>query len=215
MRAFIITGTTRGLGKALMDIVLKENFVVSIARSRPDIKEFENLRHINCDLSDISAVKKVGFFTAQELNEVDDIIFINNAGMIEPISEIGKLDDGILKKSIDVNILAPMMLINNLISKVDKKITVLNISSGAANHPIEGWGVYCSVKAAMGMFTEVLSAEGIKAVNIDPGVMDTDMQRTLRKSDFPRQEEFISYKDNEQLKKPEEVAKDIMMEHVK
>lgn len=214
MKAYIITGTTHGLGKALLDIVSKNNFVISIVRYRIDDIN-ENVKKIICDLSDIDAVKKVEFFTQEELSKIDDIIFINNAGMIEPISDIGKIDEDILQNSLNVNIVSPIFLINKLVSQVDKKLTVLNISSGAANYPIQSWSVYCSAKAAIKMFANVLKEEGIKVVNIDPGIMDTNMQSILRKSEFPKQREFISYKKNNQLKSPESVAKKILEEYTK
>ncbi len=74
---------------------------------------------------------------------------------------------------------------------------LVNVSSGAATRPYEGWAVYCGSKAAVEMITEVVAREergaGLSAFALAPGLVDTDMQaliRAARPEDFPEVERF-------------------------
>jgi benzil reductase ((S)-benzoin forming) len=85
---------------------------------------------------------------------------------------------------------------------------IFNISSGAATSPYESWSNYCSAKAALNMFTEVVHLEQatqkypIQVFAIAPGVVDTAMQTKIRSTDvskFPHKEKFIQLKENGNL----------------
>jgi 3-oxoacyl-[acyl-carrier protein] reductase len=64
--------------------------------------------------------------------------------------------------------------------------TIVNISSGAAERPLEGWSAYCAAKAGLAMLTRSLGLEcggrGVNAYGLRPGVVDTAMQVTIRAS---------------------------------
>src|SRR5690606_15700892 len=64
--------------------------------------------------------------------------------------------------------------------------TIVNLSSGAAHRPMEGWSAYCAGKAGLAMVTQSLALEygarGIRAFGFAPGVVDTDMQGEIRAS---------------------------------
>ena len=63
---------------------------------------------------------------------------------------------------------------------------ILNISSGAGRNPYEGWGAYCTTKAGLDHFSRVVAMEQaneqypVEIVSIAPGIIDTDMQATIR-----------------------------------
>ena len=63
---------------------------------------------------------------------------------------------------------------------------IVNISSGAAHQPLEGWSAYCTAKAGLAMLTRSVqldhSADGVLAFGLAPGLVDTDMQATIRSS---------------------------------
>src|SRR5690606_20395126 len=63
---------------------------------------------------------------------------------------------------------------------------IVNISSGAAHSPLEGWSAYCASKAALAMLTRSVHLEladaGVFAYGFQPGVVDTGMQATIRAS---------------------------------
>jgi NAD(P)-dependent dehydrogenase (short-subunit alcohol dehydrogenase family) len=64
--------------------------------------------------------------------------------------------------------------------------TIVNLSSGAARNAMEGWSAYCSGKAGLAMLTQCVAKEygdrGIRAFGFAPGVVDTDMQVSIRAS---------------------------------
>jgi NAD(P)-dependent dehydrogenase (short-subunit alcohol dehydrogenase family) len=70
------------------------------------------------------------------------------------------------------------------------KGTVINVSSGAAHHPLEGWSAYCSAKAGLAMLTRAIALEcgdaGVRVFGLSPGVIDTDMQAAIRASGINR-----------------------------
>ena len=63
---------------------------------------------------------------------------------------------------------------------------IINLSSGAAHRPLEGWSAYCAAKAGLAMLTRSLALEygeqGIRAFGFSPGVVDTGMQAEIRAS---------------------------------
>ena len=79
----------------------------------------------------------------------------------------------------------------------------------------EGWSLYCASKAALENFIRSVALEQAReaapfiAVNISPGIIDTDMQQAIRaasKADFPDVERFVGFKNSGALRAPAEVA---------
>ncbi|MCH7657389.1 MAG: SDR family NAD(P)-dependent oxidoreductase, partial [Bacteroidetes bacterium] len=119
-----------------------------------------------------------------------------------------------------INLVAPAVMINNFVnayqqSPADK--IVLNISSGAGKRPVDGWMAYCSTKAGLDLFAEVVAKEQdiaghsdpIRILSVAPGIVDTQMQSEIRDSkehDFSRVAEFIDFKEQDHLSTPEAVA---------
>ena len=148
------------------------------------------------DISDVTnLIAKLERILSGKFNE---IIFINNAGIIEPIKKIGEFSNNVdIYNHININYVSPSIIINSLVKLIENnmKLKILNITSGAAERPIEGWSLYCSTKKATKMFLDVLNEENNKVVikHIDPGVIDTEMQHSIRNShegDFPTVNQF-------------------------
>ena len=96
---------------------------------------------------------------------------------------------------------------------------IVNIGSGAGRHPYDGWGAYCSSKAAIDMLSEVgdmennLRKNGFRIVSLAPGPVDTDMQEVVRSTaieDFSQIPKFIALKESGQLPGIEETAEKIL-----
>jgi benzil reductase ((S)-benzoin forming) len=223
----IITGASRGLGAAAAKQLLEEGTnVISISRS-----ENEQLRkladnssgeyiHYKCDLADHTEVESVfeGIASTVFGQEQREIYLINNAGMVDPIETAGKLDIDKTASSLNLNLLAPMIISNTFLQKAedsDARLVIANVSSGAGSRPIQGWSVYCSTKAGVNMFTQTVAAElenrssRHKVFAFSPGVMDTDMQSTIRsssKSAFKDIDTFRKYKEEGMLRDADTVA---------
>jgi benzil reductase ((S)-benzoin forming) len=149
------------------------------------------------------------------------IIYISNAGDINPINKIGEIASQEMVDSLSVNILSPANCINYLLNNYSniEQLLIINISSGAANKAIKGWSLYSSAKAYMKTYFDVLEAE-IKDTNygriivkqIDPGAMDTDMQQVIRNANVPSEQldRLKNLYENYNLKQPKDVAEMII-----
>ncbi|MEE9361879.1 MAG: SDR family NAD(P)-dependent oxidoreductase [Cellulophaga sp.] len=223
-KAIIITGVNRGLGEALVHLFTekKEFLIIAISRrinsEQKKMEEIGKLVFIEKDLFYLKDVEK-DIFLGRYLEGIDEICFINNASIINPIEKIGKFNSEDIYKLIQINTIVPLLISNYLLSNSEnKRINFINISSGAATHPIEGWGLYCTSKSANDMFFEVLSKQeskndNINVISIDPGVIDSGMQQLIRDTNpevFPEIETFIKLKEQGKLLEPIEAAKRVL-----
>jgi len=211
MRAFIITGSSYGIGKALTEILLKDSQNRVLGISRTQSITHQNYSHQTLDLNEIDEIESFDFPDWIGMNQIS---LIHNAGWIGPIQKIGNQELGSISSAYIINLIAPASLSNKFIKKYKshraQKI-ILSISSGAAKVPIAGWNSYCSAKAGLDMLSKCISLESpeILSLAIAPGKVDTEMQSTIRYSDeneFPRLKEFQQYYKDDALSKPTEVA---------
>lgn len=222
---YIVTGGSKGLGKALVERALNLNhFVVSISRTQNKQLKNSNLIQLQQDLSKPFAVieKKLNlFFKKIDFKKFRNIYFVNNAAQIEPVSEIGQLKPADVTQHIHLNYTVPVLLTNWFMAqkRTNSGFTVfVQISSGASSFAITNWSIYCSGKAALEMFNSVMQIQiaktkKIKAFTYSPGIMDTGMQsviRSFKKSDFPEVSRFKDYKKSNELRSPESVADHLM-----
>lgn len=223
MNYYYITGTSRGIGKAFAEHLLKtaNNYVFGI--SRQQTIEHPNYTHFSLDLTDSKSVSDFRF----ELHaKAKKIYLINNAGALGFIKPMGKIEADTIIKNYTLNLIAPSILTNEFIKcydTVDAEKVIVNISSGAGRNPVDGWAVYCASKSGLDMMSRVVDLEqkvrsthaqdsihaGFKIFSIAPGVVDTAMQMEIRnasKEDFSRLEDFISFKTNNQLSDAKSVS---------
>lgn len=206
-RAIIVSGGNRGLGESIIDLAIQTNeaLVISISRSISESQsEFNNFHFIKHDLSNdfisfpFNEIEKI-------LAEITEIYFINNASIILPINQIGEFKTQEISNSLKVNIEFPVNFINFLLSKYsERKLNCVNISSGVGNKPIESWALYSASKSYLINFFNTLKIEtennpNISVFCIDPGVLDTDMQKSIRSTSFPKQNYFKDLKNQNKL----------------
>src|SRR5438876_289827 len=129
MNYYYITGTSKGLGKAIALLLLKEEKSFVYGLSRTESIKHERYKHITFDLSKINDVKNYNFTSHQN---AEMICLINNASIIGEIKRLGEWDNNIIEKTIDINITSLFMLINNFIKfykSTEAKKLIINISS--------------------------------------------------------------------------------------
>lgn len=216
-KLFIITGANRGLGHALVTHALRENAnVITVSRAVAAFsKQVTQIQH---DLSSLQGLE-------QKLRAVVDlsaseVILINNAAVLGPVGKITSNSDQDIQLSLTVNLQAPILLTKLVMQLFDssRKRCIVNISSGAAFVPIEAWGMYCTTKAGLKMFSENLRFDfqndhNLRVLNFSPGVMDTGMQEQIRSLDektFSRVGEFRNFKSEGTLLTPDFVAKKLL-----
>ncbi len=210
-----ITGTSSGIGKAIAEKLLERKIDV-VGMSRRQTIKHPNYQHIEIDLSDLERLKAFSF----PADYKNDIVLINNSGTIGPIKPIGQQITEEIVGLNNLNITAPQVLGNKFIYQYQGNDTpnyqIINISSGAGKRPIDAWATYCASKAAIDLFSETISEElklrkhyNWKVYSIAPGVVDTNMQSTIRESnprDFLKHQDFLDLKNNGDLVSPAKVA---------
>lgn len=223
---YIVTGSSKGLGKALVEQLIgsDQNLVVGISRSA--MEEKDNFIPIGLDLADTDLLVSQLDNIFPE-GDFQNVFLINNAGWIGEIAPLGNLDPAGIRSIQAINVVAPAVLINEFVKRyqlLEGKKVVVNISSGAAAKAIDGWSGYCSSKAALNQLSLVAEEEsrlkglGIKYYALSPGIIDTPMQAEIRSAsqeNFSNIENFRFYKSHNQLSTPEEVAGKViyLMDH--
>jgi len=222
MHYYIITGASRGLGKALTELVLTQSNTKVIGVSRHATVEHERYHHQPLDLSDSIAVENNLSKVFVQWSDAESITLINNAGVLGEIGYLGEQPNEHFNFVFTVNTIVPAMFMNTFLSAYagyQVPRTILNISSGAAQRPVDGWGAYCASKAALEMLSRTAQREqdmrgsGTRIRAISPGVIDTAMQEQIRTADeqqFSEVERFIKLQGDNQLQTPEQVADKIL-----
>jgi NAD(P)-dependent dehydrogenase (short-subunit alcohol dehydrogenase family) len=214
----IVTGASRGLGAAVARWLAKARAAITlIARSEDRLKDVAGeIRSLGgkplvftADVSSSDACRKAVKLTLDKFDRIDALV--NNAGIIQPISSITLTEPDDWRYNIEVNLLGPFYMIQAAISSLrSRNGRIVNVSSGAANRVLENVSAYCAAKAALNHFTRVLAEEepGLTAVTVRPGVVDTDMQATIRNKGLSAMpDEQVAYyrqlKENGELEPPE------------
>lgn len=209
---YIVTGVSRGLGKAIAEYFLsKGESVIGVGRSHSI--EREHFRFLECDLSDSSMVEALTFPAFDQA-----VTLINNAGIIGNIQRLSDQRSIDLANVLQVNTVAPQVLTNKIYNSLNNKedFTLVNISSGAARRAIPSWAAYCASKAALNMLSETFYLEeqekgnDCKVYCVAPGVIDTGMQEQIRaagQEDFSSVGNFVALKEENKLFSPEEAAR--------
>ena len=204
----LITGTGSGIGKAIAEFLLEKDYLV-YGYSRSNAISHTNFTFTEVDLSNLDAVKQLEFPKGNQ----QGTLLINNAATIGSILPLHLKKEEDIINEYKLNIITPTLLCSKFINTYynDEKI-IINIGSGAANNAIASWNTYCATKSALDMLTEVITAEKhekLKILSVHPGVVDTNMQREIRKSDskyFPLLRKFKAYHSNNELENPDIVA---------
>jgi benzil reductase ((S)-benzoin forming) len=195
----VITGASRGLGAGLAEAFAARGLGLGLcARTLPPIPDGARALSRPVDVTRPGALEAFAAEVVADLGRID--LWVNNAGVLDPIGPVAEQDPGELVRQIDVNLsgvlLGTWAFARHVRDRTGDGVLV-NITSGAATTPYEGWAVYCATKAAVDMLTEVVAIEeaghGLRAYAVAPGLIDTDMQALIRASDprdFPAGDRF-------------------------
>ena len=177
----IVTGASRGLGlaltRALVDrgwrVVVDARDADALSRAWPEAPS-EVL--IPGDVADPDHRRRL----IEAAGEPIDLL-VSNASALGPTPLPALVDYPLeeLRRVYEVNVLAPLALVQLALPRFAEGARVLNVTSDAAVEPYESWGGYGSSKAALAQLTAILGAEnrGLRVYAVDPGDMRTQMQQ--------------------------------------
>jgi NAD(P)-dependent dehydrogenase (short-subunit alcohol dehydrogenase family) len=191
-KVIIVTGASRGIGAAAAAALAKAGATV-VLTARDGKLTGDVATSIGgtasaqaCDVSNYAAFAALVADTKARFGHLDALI--NNAGVIEPIASIANSDPATWARNIEINLTGAYHAIRAVLPGMLAAGggTIVNVSSGAAIRPLQGWSAYCSAKAGLHMLTRAVALEtagkGIRVFGFQPGTTDTDMQVLIRAS---------------------------------
>ena len=211
MHLYIVTGSSRGLGAALVQQLTQTgNTVIGMARKlNPGLKAEQWTLDLAAPLS--AAERLQAWLRAH--TGWQSATLINNAALLSEPGPLAASDLGELSAALRVGLEAPTLLSRVFLAETTgvARRRILNISSGLGRRAMAGSASYCAVKAGLDHLSRALALEEpeVGIVSLAPGVIDTDMQSQLRGADpsrFPEQTRFQGLKDGGQLQTAEATA---------
>ena len=194
-----ISGASRGVGAGLAERFAEAGLrLVLCSRTPPALSESETVIAAALDVRDEKTLDALVSRVEERFGSID--LWINNAGVLDPIGPIRDVSLEDFREHIDINLSGVFVGSRTYVRhlrRLQRRGVLINVSSGAAWNPYAGWGAYCAGKAGVERLTEVVALEeaeiGLRAHSIAPGVIDTAMQSLIRASsaeDFPDVEHF-------------------------
>ena len=180
-RRIVITGVSRGLGRALADALVADGHAVAGCARSAEPSRNGPMRVDRVDVADAAAVRA----WADELLDgfgVPDLV-INNAALINEPVPLWEIDPGDFDALMRVNVTGTHHVVAAFLPAMIVAGTgvVVNLSSGWGRSVSANVAPYCASKWAIEGLTRALAQElpaGLAAVPLNPGIIDTDMLRT-------------------------------------
>lgn len=220
----VITGASRGLGAGMAERLAAAGLHLGLcARREPPVPAAAAAAGVDVvsaavDVTDAGEVDRFAVEVAGRLGRID--LWINNAGVLGPIGPLRDLDPAEVAANVAVNVVGVLHGSASFARHVRSRPgggVLVNVTSGAATRPYEGWSAYCASKAAVDQATRVVAAEeaeaGLRAHAVAPGVVDTDMQAAIRSTPsdrFPAVERFVQMQRDDAYNSPAWVADHVL-----
>jgi NAD(P)-dependent dehydrogenase (short-subunit alcohol dehydrogenase family) len=202
-RAALVTGASRGIGRALAEALGEEGYGVTLAARKPEPLEATaaqmrekgyDVEHLAANLADEDGVRAVAALHRDRFGRLD--VLVNNAGVGigAPATEH---QTKYVDLQLDVNLRAIILFYRECGEMLraagaeHRSALVVNLASVAGKSPQPWLSVYSATKAAVIGYSRAmnreLSGEGVKSVALCPGFVDTDMSDFV-KSTVPAEE---------------------------
>jgi NAD(P)-dependent dehydrogenase (short-subunit alcohol dehydrogenase family) len=177
----IVTGASRGLGLALTRALAGRGWelVVDARDARALERAVAGLDGVTAVPGDVADPEHRRRLIEAAGEPID--LLVNNASALgrTPLPPLADypLDD--LRRVYEVNVFAPLALVQLALPRLSERARVLNLTSDAAVEAYPGWGGYGSSKAALAQITAIFGAENpsLRVYAVDPGDMRTQMQQ--------------------------------------
>lgn len=182
-RTAIVTGASRGLGRALATALVADGWtVVGDGRDAADLHDLarvlgDGFVPVPGDVTDPEHRRTLVATAGDRLDAL-----VNNASTLgpSPLPAVADLDPAAFEAVLTTNVVAPAALVAEALPALRTAGgVVLDLSSDAAVEPYEGWGAYGASKAALDQLTRVVAVEepSVRFHAVDPGDMRTEMHQ--------------------------------------
>lgn len=198
----VITGASRGIGAGLAREFAARGMKLGLcARGACEVPAGAEGFTARVDVAEEHQVSAFAEEAARHLGTID--LWINNAGVLEPIGPLRQVTAEAFMHSLRVNVMGVVHGSQAYIDHVrasHAQGVLMNISSGAAWKGYPGWAAYCAGKAAVERISETIQLEEeahMRVYAVAPGVVDTAMQELIRActpEQFPYVERFREMK---------------------
>jgi len=192
MKVALVTGASRGLGKAFAEFLAKNEYLVYAGVRDLDAAKFSSndIKPVELDVTNDRSISKAAELIRREHGSVD--LLVNNAGVnkdtataghSELVSDLNTLDRDYLLKMFNINAISPLMVIKQIVTLMARGGYIINISSARASFKLAesdgraNYG-YKASKAALNMLTQALVLDlpsNVFAIAVHPGNVQTDM----------------------------------------
>ena len=215
MKLLFVTGGSRGLGAALCAHYLDSGWEVKeFSRAAPFPFSF----HVDFADPAFASQRLMQALAPAAGLEVEEAIAVGNAAMLGPVGPVERSSPAEIAAHYNVNVVSATLFACLFFAVFQENAcpkTFVNISSGAGSRGLAGWSLYCASKAAMDNYVRAVALEQeartypIRAISVNPGVMDTEMQAEVRSAlpdEFPDVEHYVRLHEEGRLGDPKQVA---------
>lgn len=184
----IVTGATRGIGRATVDAILsKGGRVVAVARDSKALSALAEpsagrIRAVAGDLEQVSRIAEVAAEAIDAFGGADGLV---NCAGIARYEAVGSISLESIEAQLRVNLVAPLLLSQAVAVHLrGRGGSIVNVSSTLSEHVAHSTLAYAASKAALNTMTKGLALElassGVRVNAVLPGGVETDMLRTPR-----------------------------------
>ncbi|HYN15452.1 MAG TPA: SDR family oxidoreductase [Terriglobales bacterium] len=211
----IVTGASRGIGRAIAETFVREGArVVICGRKQESLDQVAReigpaARPIACHVGRLADLENLVATTTREFGRID--ILVNNAGTNVGQGPCLAIDEGQFDKMIEVNLKSAFRLTNLVAPGMCERGSgsIINMSSMSGLRPqLEGM-LYSMTKAALIMMTQSYALElgpkGVRVNTIAPGMIETTLSEYYWKDDA-RRSQIIAKQPIQRMGRPEDVA---------
>lgn len=216
MKVAIVTGASRGIGRACAIKLASKGYAVAINYSHSEDKAKEVLDIITknggvgmlakADVSNLSEVKSMIRDVYKEYGSID--LLVNNAGIVKD-EFLLMLNPENLDKCFDLNVKGYFYCAQQAALKMFRKKSgvIINMSSVSSKFALPGQSVYSATKGAINSMTQTLAKElapyGIRVNSVAPGFIETEMLDNIPEE---KKEEYLSHIPMHKLGSTDDVA---------
>lgn len=214
-RFAMITGSSGGIGSALVDVFLNDNYSVIGIDNFESKRNSKGFIEINSDLCEFAKnedyrERVLNLITNHLPARVDDFVLINNAA-VQILNPVSKLNWSDWDTTLTVNVAAPLFLAQAFLAQLKKTNGhIINISSIHSKLTKENFSCYSASKAALEALTRSLALElsvtGVSVNAIAPAAIATQMLKDGFAEIPEKLKELESYHPTGTISSPEQLA---------